>query len=445
MNQLKFSDFCKFMNNSEDFKKELKETKTLGEVLSRNIDGSYENDEIPSYHEFEDFLLKETVDERIERLNYESSEDEGIDFTNELRCKVDSAVEGLNLPELLSLSKEGVSEPCPSNATFVLDEDEKHVKGIIDNMILKVESDMKNHSTILPACVCKMKKCYLKVPEKNRVVINERFFELEDYGRRLWIQNHVTAEEPKRRYSNETGSKRKFSRYFFLPDIDNQGSRISVCQIMFLRTLGYKSDEILRTVQNSSDEAAMVSKSKRGKYPPKHKILLDDEEFIREHIRKFNPCVSHYRRANAPNRLYLPSELTITEMYDDYKLCAEEISRKCYSFVKYWRVLKSLKISFATLGVEECEICDEHQIHIQGAKYANDDGTSIVRKKTKNVFRNKNEISCSDDCDTCNDYLLHVKRRDKSREEYKDDKIKATTDKETVFLSADLQKVILWV
>ena len=54
MNQLKFSDFCKFMNNSEDFKKELKETKTLGEVLSRNIDGSYENDEIPSYHEFEE-------------------------------------------------------------------------------------------------------------------------------------------------------------------------------------------------------------------------------------------------------------------------------------------------------------------------------------------------------------------------------------------------------
>lgn len=131
------------------------------------------------------------------------------------------------------MSEEKVIEPFPLNATFVFNEDENHVKSVIQNMILKVESDIKN---ILPACICKIKICYLKIPEKNRVIINKKFSELEDYGRRLWIQNYVTIEEPKRRYSYETGSKCKFSRFFFLPDINNQSSCISVCHIRFLHT-----------------------------------------------------------------------------------------------------------------------------------------------------------------------------------------------------------------
>ena len=32
----------------------------------------------------------------------------------------------------------------------------------------------------------------------------------------------------------------------------------------------------------------------------------------------FSPTVSHYRREHAPNRLYLSSELTITDMHNDF-------------------------------------------------------------------------------------------------------------------------------
>ena len=41
---------------------------------------------------------------------------------------------------------------------------------------------------------------------------------------------------------------------------------------MFLRTLGYSSDEGLRTSQSSTGEADVVQGSKRGKHEPKHKI-----------------------------------------------------------------------------------------------------------------------------------------------------------------------------
>lgn len=36
-----------------------------------------------------------------------------------------------------------------------------------------------------------------------------------------------------------------------------------------------------------------------------------DREIIINLIKTYNPCISHYRRHNAPNILYLPKELTI--------------------------------------------------------------------------------------------------------------------------------------
>ena len=178
------------------------------------------------------------------------------------------------------------------------------------------------------------------------------------------MQNHVTFEEAKQRYSvsNQNDQrKRKYTRYFFLPNVNEERSaRISVCQKMFLGTLGYSSDEVLRTLQSSTDEVEVVQGSKRGKKKKmnrKHKITFDDEEIIRNNIKKYNLCVSHYRREHAPNRLYLPSELSITDMFEDYKICCEE-NRKVYLYIKYWRILKKMNISFARLGTEECEVCE---------------------------------------------------------------------------------------
>ena len=60
------------------------------------------------------------------------------------------------------------------------------------------------------------------------------------------------------------------------------------------KTLGYSSDDVLRTLQRSTDEADVVKRSKRGKHDPKHKIKPIDEIFIKEHIKKYKLCISHY-------------------------------------------------------------------------------------------------------------------------------------------------------
>nr|CAI5819387.1 unnamed protein product [Callosobruchus analis] len=52
----------------------------------------------------------------------------------------------------------------------------------------------------------------------------------------------------------------------------------------------------------------------RGLYAPINKIV---ETPIRNHINSFNPKAPHYRRSHAPNRKYLPADLSITQMYED--------------------------------------------------------------------------------------------------------------------------------
>ena len=71
----------------------------------------------------------------------------------------------------------------------------------------------------------------------------------------------------------------------------------------------------------------------------------------------FNPLISHYRHKHAPRRLYLPPELSVRIMHDDFKPLYPNIN------VHYTTYLRGLRISFAKLGEEECEMCIEHDHH----------------------------------------------------------------------------------
>lgn len=54
----------------------------------------------------------------------------------------------------------------------------------------------------------------------------------------------------------------------------------------------------------------------RGKLRIKNVIEGDE---INAHIESFNPQITHYRRERAPNRLYLPSDINMVLMHNDFK------------------------------------------------------------------------------------------------------------------------------
>jgi len=81
---------------------------------------------------------------------------------------------------------------------------------------------------------------------------------------------------------------------------------------------------------------------------------------IQSHIESFNPKKSHYRREHAPDMRYLPSDLTIAHMHQDF--ISQVTTFQC-PYEKYRSVVSEMNISFAHLGHEECESCEKFWLH----------------------------------------------------------------------------------
>ncbi len=126
------------------------------------------------------------------------------------------------------------------------------------------------------------------------------------------------------------------------------GEQVQVCQKFFLSTLGKKErrDQMIRTALDSIPIGeALPTPSRRGKHSKKKVV---NKELIKKHIMSFNPQVSHYHRAHAPNRLYLPSEISIRSMYNHF-IENLQSNTNSVSYVSYTRALKELNISFTKL------------------------------------------------------------------------------------------------
>ena len=151
-----------------------------------------------------------------------------------------------------------------------------------------------------------------------------------------------------------------------------------------------------------------------GKHEPSNKLSDQEKSLIALHIESYHPAVSHYRREHAPLRRYLPPEITIRDMHQDF--IAKYPGHKC-SYEIYRTVVSSMKISFVKLGEEECELCLMHETH-------------------------KNNNCTETACQSCSLWSDHMQAAQISRRHYQDDAERTVEDNEAV-LSVDMQKVIM--
>lgn len=317
----------------------------------------------------------------------------------------------------------------------ILDAVDIHVPEISD----KTDKEKEKHQRLKP-CSCKYRKCYEKFSEEDLDEIHASYWSNEIDIRRQWVYCHVKKFPPKRRYGDfDDQPIKNFSNFYYLP---NQNEDINVCRYMFLSTLGYSNTKFIRTAFKNIQKG-FTQGDKRGKHAPPHKMSEDDNKFIKDHINKYNPSISHYRREHSPNRLYLPSELTIREMYNDYINECKENNHKTFHYSVYCKILKEMNISFAKLGVEECEQCDAFPLH-KTEVLKNDEKGEVLLKKTKNKASNNHDWKCSDlDCFTCLNYNVHVNNYNEARIDYNNDKELQKKNQDTIYMSTDLQKVVL--
>lgn len=119
-----------------------------------------------------------------------------------------------------------------------------------------------------------------------------------------------------------------------------------------MTTLGYHLKAQVVAVAKRNPSLLTADPDKRGQKQTESNAL---HEKIDKHIKSYNPSISHYRREHAPNRLYLPNELTICEMLTDYN---EKSGTNPIHYSTYQRRIKAMNTSFAKFGEEECETCD---------------------------------------------------------------------------------------
>lgn len=270
------------------------------------------------------------------------------------------------------------------------------------------------------------KKCTTKVSQQQRERIHSEYTALTYNSRRAMIFNHVTRKDKARTTKHATDErKRNYSYEYRLPNSD--GEMQQVCKTFFLGTLGYhpKNDRIVVTVfQTTPTSAVTVTNDRRGRhYNRPHRMNVED---VSAHVESFNPCISHYRREHAPKRRYLPSDISIKSMYEDYISHEPE---KPITYQSYRKIVNDKNISFAKLGEEECEKCVKQEEHLK-------DEHGITLKT-------RQEMTSVTGCNgQCKMYALHKIRYQLGRTKYRSD-AKKDWGRESLALSVDLQKVIM--
>ena len=267
---------------------------------------------------------------------------------------------------------------------------------------------------LLPPCNCK-RKCLEKIDEPRRKQIFDDFWKMPYNERKSWIFHNVevTPTNRHRPRTNESSRNRTMTYHF----VNGDGLKQQVCQLFFLRTLGYSTNTVLRVIfEHTGPSAIQPTRDKRGKHEPANKIAEDNMKLIHSHIYSHHHAISHYRREHAPNRLYLAPELSITSMYNDF----EHKHRGICKIETYRKQIKALNISFTKLGTEECEKCIIFENHLKENK----------------------ENNCDADCDICKEANTHREDARLARDAYVDDKKEPFNDSSPIF-SVDMEKVIM--
>lgn len=265
----------------------------------------------------------------------------------------------------------------------------------------QIQHNTEKHP-MLPACKCKQLKCFEKFTNSQRKNIHSIYWNLNSKEQRIWVSGKIDEISAKRRL---VGSERRdISRIYYLPSCSEENvseKNVKVCMEFFNTTLGFAK------TNSSFINTALKAKRKNFQTVPRISSNKKDNEIIKNHILSFHPYPSHYRRAHAPNRLYLPPELTIRFMYEDF---SSNTSNPKLSYELYRQNICNMNISFKESQSEICGYCLEMDIN-------------------NNEENSKNKAE-------------HLNKAEHARKQYNLDAL-IKDDGDTKVYSADMQKVVL--
>ena len=288
------------------------------------------------------------------------------------------------------------------------------------------ERDRSKHP-MLQSCEGKScrKKCHEKITEDQRRDIWQRFWQMDYNRRRTWLATNI-VEKDKKYQTTHGKSRRSNTRIWTL------GSNV-VCKTFFLNTLGFTNstcvDVALKNAVKTDNTVFNTTPDRRGRCEPSNKLPEGYQESVISHIESYRPQVSHYRREHAPNRRYLPTNLSVAQMHTDF---IQNKSLKC-SYQYYHQIFHTLNITFSPPSNDKCKRCDDHE-------------RAHPKPTTASTHESANEEhKCEEcECDLCEGYIDHRKNKQQAREALEKDTtlMEEATDGSIIVTSVDMQKGI---
>uniref|UniRef100_A0A2A4J600 DUF7869 domain-containing protein n=1 Tax=Heliothis virescens TaxID=7102 RepID=A0A2A4J600_HELVI len=282
-----------------------------------------------------------------------------------VQLEKDSIIEG----EEISTAAVNYLENNPQNSNFQLEEvteDEiiepppakkKRIRDPQD----RIKAKKDKHPMGTPCQDKCIRKCTVNINEEQRQIIWDNYWNLDIQRRRDFISRNVENNRIAIRYSNST--KRNHTYTYRL--LNHR-----VCKTMFLRTLGYTNDQAVVAVlkanfkMSKTPDSAKISAAPdlRGRHKPKHSFSDEYLNEIDSFIELFHPASSHYRLEHAPNRRYLPTGLTLTQMFQFLKKHLERQNKQPCSWSAFHKRIKIKNISTQQPVQDKCPKCEAHDV-----------------------------------------------------------------------------------
>ncbi|KAF5281723.1 hypothetical protein FQR65_LT14563 [Abscondita terminalis] len=307
--------------------------------------------------------------------------------------------------------------------------------------------------------------CYERFNDNERKIIFRNYNDLNFREKRLFLDKHIVKNDIKYR-KVDANVPRRFSIIYNLPNVkiksrpenilsdsqsktniiiedvvnvnsldvepllvenfpDSQSetkSMIVVCKSMFMNTLGLRSDSIITDyLKRTINDLPVDLKDKRGQKRAETVRAIAEKNYtdIKNHINSYHPQVSHYNLEHAPNRRYLPCDITIRDMYKDF-------------IEKVYKISYKENIGFASPTQDECGMCSTYKNHAH--ENAPTNSTSTVCEEP-----GQTKITI---CDICKKYDIHKIRYTVARKQYNEDSSKKWTSDFEIF-SVDMQKILI--
>lgn len=323
---------------------------------------------------------------------------------------------------------ENEDEGCDNFMQLLQSTKKRKVTGRISDVRKKILSSTHE---LGEDCKCSRLKCFRNTTDEERrcIILNYNNMTVNEQNSYLAGLINVNSISQRRPRHPESEAKFRDNSYSYRVRVNRENSctEINVCSKAFISMHGITKKK-LEVIQRYLKKG-VSPKDGRGQHSNrKHRVTTQALEAVRQHISSFKGERSHYSLKTS-KKVYLPSELNITKMYELFK---KSYPTQSVSYEKYRLVFNTeFNIGFGYPRMDTCSYCDRHAAEVRALEHTlkSHPESSSERVNVENKIK---EMSTEQKIHLLKSDMFYIRKRES--------KAKSKASKERESITMDFQK-----